>query len=76
MSRYNKETPRISVKIYDSNTEELLFTITNRTWMDIGQVFTSHNITELMKNEFKNQKKPLPSKILVIVAEEYDLINE
>ena len=70
---YIKESPRITVKIYDSNTEELLITISNRNWMDVGQVFPDHNVTALIKEEFKNKKKPIPKKVIVMVAEEYEL---
>jgi hypothetical protein len=70
---YTKESPRITVKIYDSNTEELLITISNRNWMDVGQVFPAHNVTALIKEEFKNKKKPIPKKVIVMVAEEYKL---
>lgn len=70
---YIKESSRITVKVYDSNTEELLITISNRNWMDVGQVFPAHYVTSLIKDEFKNKKKPLPKKVMVMIAEEYEL---
>lgn len=73
--KYSKDTSRITVSIYDSETEELILKIPNRTWMDIGQIFTSHNVTELIKNEINNRNIAPPSKILVMIAEEYTLTD-
>ena len=54
--KYIKESPRITVKIYDSETEELLITITDRNWMNIGEIFPNHNITTLVLDECKRKK--------------------
>ena len=72
---YIKDSPRIAVKVYDSETEELLITINDRSWMNIGEIFPQHSVTSLIKEEFKNKKKPMPKKILVMVAEEYTLVD-
>jgi len=71
--RYIKESPRISVKIYNSETEELLIAITDRSWMNIGEIFPQANINALLEQEFKNKKHLMPKKVLVMVAEEYVL---
>lgn len=71
--KYIKETPRIEIKIYNSLTDELLITISDRNWMNVGDMFPQHTITSLILDEFKNKNKPLPKKILVMVAEEYEL---
>lgn len=73
--KYIKESPRITVKIYDSETEELLITITDRNWMNIGEIFPNHNITTLVLDECKRKKIKLPEKVLVMVGEEYSLIS-
>lgn len=70
---YIKDTPRISVKIYDSKTEELLITINDRNWMNVGEIFTQNIISSLINDEFKNKKKPKPQKIIMMIAEEYTL---
>jgi hypothetical protein len=71
--KYTKETPRITVKVYNSDTEELLITMTDRNWTNVGEVFPAHHITSLMVQEVKNKKKSLPKKVLVMIAEEYIL---
>lgn len=71
--KYIKENPRITVKIFDSNTEELLMTITDRNWMNVGEIFPQHNISALIIDEFKKKKKSLPEKVLVMIGEEYYL---
>jgi len=70
---YTKDTPRISVKIYDSKTEELLITINDRNWMNVGEIFTQNIVTSLINDEFKNKKKTKPQKIIMMIAEEYTL---
>lgn len=73
MKVYTKENPRITVKIYNSNTEELLITITDRNWMNVGEIFPVHTVTALVAEEIKKRKIPAPEKVLVMVAEEYTL---
>lgn len=71
--KYTKESPRITVKVYNSDTEELLITMSDRNWMNIGEVFPVHNVSALMTEEFRNKKKTVPKKVLVMIAEEYTL---
>jgi len=73
--KYVKENPRITVKVYNSDTEELLITITDRNWMNLGEIFPQHNVTALVSEEFRKRKKSMPNKVLVMVAEEYVLEN-
>jgi hypothetical protein len=76
MIKYTKENPRITVKVYDSDSEELLITITDRNWMNVGEIFPSHTMTSLVSEEIKKKKIKPPQKILVMVAEEYSLDEE
>ncbi len=71
--KYVKESPRITVKVYNSDTEELLITITDRNWSNVGEIFPQYHVTSLVTDEFKRRKKPLPPKVLVMIAEEYIL---
>ena len=66
---YIKDNPRLKVQFYNANTDELLFEIHDRTWMNIGELLTSHFVSKLMTNELKG--KVLPENLLVIVASEY-----
>jgi hypothetical protein len=71
--KYVKETPRLVVKFIDSETEEVLFEIRDRNWMNIGELFTTHYVTTLMEQEYKNKNKP--KNVIVMIAEEYSLIQ-
>jgi hypothetical protein len=71
--KYIKESPRITVKIYNNNTEELLITLTDRNWTNVGDIFPQYHITSLVLDEFKRRKKTPPTKVLVMIAEEYTL---
>lgn len=62
--RYRKDTPRVNIIFINDNTEEVLLEIDNRTWMDMGQLFSDGNIDNVMKNELKG--KTLPKNIRVI----------
>ncbi len=71
--KYTKDSPRIVVKIYNSETEELLITISDRNWTNVGEIFPTHHVSALMTEEFRNKKKPIPKKVLVMIGEEYSL---
>jgi len=71
--KYTKDTPRIAVKIYNSDTEELLITISDRNWTNVGEIFPVHHISALMTDELRKKKKVAPKKVLVMIAEEYTL---
>ena len=68
MGKYIKETPRITVKFIDANTEILLFEVTDRSWMNVGEVMTANYGDALIQRELKGKK--LPKKVLVITISE------
>jgi len=70
--RYAKETPRLTVKYIDADTEEVLFEVPNRTWNNVGELMADHYVTELMR---LNVKGTVPDNLLVIVVGEYSLIE-
>lgn len=72
--KYVKETPRILIKFIDAKTENQLFEINDRSWMNMGEVFTDHIATSLIEQELKTKKKNFPEKILVLAVVE--LIRE
>lgn len=61
---YSKESPRITAQYFNSETDELLFEIKNRSWMDIGELFSDNNLNVIIKNELKN--KILPENVMLI----------
>jgi hypothetical protein len=69
--KYIKETPRLTVKFINADTEAVLFEINDRTWMNIGDVFTDWYCDAVMKTEMKDKK--LPKNLMILVVGEYHL---
>jgi len=69
--RYTKETPRLTVKFIDSDTETVLFEVKDRTWNTVGEILTDFAVDSIMKNEWKNKK--VPQNLMVLVVSEYKL---
>lgn len=69
---YKKENPRLLVKYVDSDTDEILFEIKNRTWMDVGQLLNDGSIDNVVKNELKGRKY-LPKNVMVLVIADASL---
>ena len=71
MGRYKKSTPRLSVKFFDGETNEQLFEIKDRSWMDVGELFADHYVSELITQTIREQD--LPETAIVLVTALYDL---
>lgn len=69
MTKYVKNNPRLKVQFFNSDNDDLLFEIHDRTWMNIGEILTQHYINKLINEELKNDI--LPENILVLVVSEY-----
>lgn len=69
--KYIKETPRIIVKFIDSDTENVLFELKDRSWMSLGEVFSDQITTTIIEQELKNRK--LPKNLMVIAVAEFKL---
>lgn len=69
MAKYINKTSRLSVKFFDGDTNELLFEISNRNWMDIGEMFAAHNVSELIDQTIAEQN--LPDNVIVLTSGEY-----
>lgn len=65
MPRYTKENPRIAVKFINNDTETEMFTIKDRNWMNVGELFTDNIANSIIDQEFKG-KKLQPDEIMVI----------
>ncbi|MFW6247293.1 MAG: hypothetical protein ACOC22_03940 [bacterium] len=68
---YIRQSTRLTVQFIDSESEEVLFELKDRNWMNVGEVFTSSIVSSIMENELKNKTKP--ENILVMVVDEYTL---
>lgn len=73
MARYIKETSRIDVKFIDAKTEEELFEVNDRNWMNVGEILSATHGDLLIQRELKGKK--LPKKVLVITVSELTLID-
>ena len=72
MAKYIKETPRLSVKFFDGDTNKQLFEIKDRNWMNVGELFADHYVSELIKQTIAEQN--LPENIVVVTTGEYHLV--
>lgn len=72
MAKYIKENPRIKIQFVDGDTEEVLFEINDRNWLNVGEIFPSSTVNSIVQRELKNWKN-LPENIMVIAVGEYTL---
>ena len=73
MAKYSKETSRITIKFIDANTEEQLFEIPDRNWMNMGELYSDGYANELLLRELKGKK--MPQKVLILAVCELTLNN-
>jgi len=69
---YKKDSPRLTVKFIDGNTDELILEVNNKSWMDVGDLLTDRCVDSIIKNEFKDEHN-LPENIMVLVVGEFSL---
>jgi len=67
---YAKDTPRLTVKYVDADTDEIIFEINDRNWMNVGELLSDHHVNEIIK---QNGGDSLPENLLVLVVGEYTL---
>ena len=68
---YTKDNPRLEVQYIDSDTEDIIFRIKDRTWINVGDLLTAHAVSNIMQNEFKGDT--IPENLLVLVVSEFKL---
>lgn len=71
MARYSKETPRVNVKFINADTNAELFEIKDRSWLNVGELFSDSVTNSIIMNELKGKK--LPKNIMVLAVGEYTL---
>jgi hypothetical protein len=71
MGNYKKDTPRLTVKFIDADTERTILELKDRTWMTVGELLTDYTVDAVVKSELKDRK--LPERLLVLVVSEYTL---
>jgi len=67
-AKYVSESSRIDVKFIDANSEQTLFEVNDRNWMNMGEIFSGHYGDMLIQRELKGKK--LPKKVLIISVKE------
>lgn len=65
---YKKNSHRLEVKFIDPQTNDLLFDVKDRSWMDIGEFFTDHYVNDLVKRTLGDKA---PENVLVLVTAVY-----
>ena len=68
--KYTKTNPRLDVKFVDSDTNDILFEIKDRTWINIGEILTINAVSSIMNTEFKGDP---PENLMVLVVGEFKL---
>jgi hypothetical protein len=71
MAKYVKDTPRLTVKFIDADTEKTILELKDRTWMTVGELLTDYTVDAVVKSELKDKR--LPERLLVLVVSEYTL---
>lgn len=62
---YSDPTKRLTVKFLNEKNEEL-FSIDNRTWMDVGELFTAKYVTNVIETTLPKSKHPEAVRLLVL----------
>ena len=70
--KYKKNTSRVTIKFVNGKTNELLFEISDRTWMNMGEVFADGYADELIKQTIV--KENLPENIIILAVASYNLV--
>lgn len=68
---YRKNSPRLSIKFIDAETNNQLFEIPNKTWMEVGEFFSDKYVNDVIKGAIKQNN--LPSNVIVMVAGVFSL---
>lgn len=67
--KYKKNEPRLIVKFIDSDTDEIIAEMHNRTWMNVGEILTDYHVSEFMNKE--ELIDIAPENLMIIVVAEY-----
>lgn len=74
MGKYKKTSPRLTVQYVDADTEEILFEVEDRTWMNVGELLSDQYADRIVKQELESKKIKPPQNLMIIVSGEYELI--
>jgi hypothetical protein len=74
MSTFKKTNPRIDVKFIDADTEEILFEVNNRNWMNLGELFTNNTANSIITNELGENHSH--KNIMIMAIGEYTKVDD
>lgn len=69
--KYRKKTPRLVLKFIDSDTDEILFEVNDRTWLNVGEYFSDFNVTSIFRTEMKD--RVMPKNLMILAVGEFIL---
>jgi len=69
--KYVKTSPRIPVKYIDADSENVLFEVHDRSWMNVNELLSEFSVNSIVTTELKGKK--LPKKLLVLTVSEFTL---
>jgi hypothetical protein len=71
--KYSKNSSRLTVQFVDADTDDIIFEVPNRNWMNVGEFLTDYYVDEVVKTECKRKGIDPPENLMVIVAAEFTL---
>lgn len=70
--KYKNRRTTLDVKIVETEEYVELMDLTNRTPHDVGELFASPYISQLVRNKFGDN---MPDSVTLVVTQEYDLLD-
>lgn len=70
--KYKNRRTTLDVKIVETEEYIELMDLTNRTPHDVGELFASPYISQLVRNKFGDN---MPDSVTLVVTQEYDLLD-
>lgn len=71
--KYLKDSPRLTVKYVDSDTDEIVFEVLDRNWMNVGELLSDTYVGKVMEANLGDDGSP--KNLMVIVVGEYTRIE-
>lgn len=71
----NLNGTRIILKVVDTDTNELLFEVPDRNFMNLNEFFTEYYITELMRQKYGDDYEEYYPNITAFVVANYSVKN-
>jgi hypothetical protein len=70
--KYKKidNNPRLNVQFLDSDTDEVIFEVKNRTWMNVGELLSEDIVNQVISQNIKGE---IPENLMVLIVGEYEL---